>query len=121
MEDEDRVRGSGGGADCRGSGAALGVVSWGPSVMVTGEGEVGVSGGLSRGDSGEKEGNEVRDLSEAAIEEAELDGCDVNLALLLGARPIVDRWELLDLADCWEPVRSSWSGDVEMVVSGSIL
>ena len=35
-------------------------------------------GRSSRGDSGEKEGNEVRDLSEGAMEEAELDGYDVR-------------------------------------------
>lgn len=35
----------------------------------------------SRGDSGEKDGNEVNDLSEAAMEDVELDGCEVSLAL----------------------------------------
>lgn len=123
MEDEERVCGSGcaGTAAWSGSAWALGVMSAALSLTVMGEGEVGVSGRLSRGDSGEKEGNEVRDLSEAAMDEAELEGCEVNLARLLGARPMVDLWELLDRADCWEPVRWSWSGDVEIVVSGSIL
>lgn len=109
MEDEDRVRGSGCcccGADCwRGSARILWIVvssSLAPSLTLIGVGEVGVSGRLSRGDSssGEKEGNEVKDLSEAAMDEAELEGCDVNLALLLLARTIVDLCELLDRADC---------------------
>lgn len=30
------------------------------------------------GDWGEKDGNEVRDLSDVAIEEAELEGCEIN-------------------------------------------
>jgi hypothetical protein len=32
----------------------------------------------SRGDSGEKEGNEVSDLSEGAMDDAALEGCDVS-------------------------------------------
>lgn len=101
MEDEDRVRGSGCETDWRGSGRALGVLSSAPSFTMIGEGEVGVSSRPSRGDSGEKEGKDVRDLSEAAIDEAELEGWDVNLALLLlVARTTVDLWELLDRTDC---------------------
>jgi hypothetical protein len=32
----------------------------------------------SRGESGENDGNEIKDLSEGAIEEAELEGWDVS-------------------------------------------
>lgn len=82
--------------------------------VVTGEGEVGVPRRSSRGDSGEKEGKEVKDLSDGAMEDAELDGCEVSLALLLLARTVVDLCELLDRADCSERERSSCSGDVDM-------
>lgn len=37
-----------------------------------------VNDGSSRGDWGENEGKEVRDLSEAAMDDAELEGCEIN-------------------------------------------
>lgn len=39
----------------------------------------GVSGRSKRDVSGDREGNEIRERSEAAMEDAELDGCDVIL------------------------------------------
>jgi hypothetical protein len=72
------------------------------------------------GDSGEKLGNEVSDLSDSAIEAAELDGCEVSLALfLLLARAVVDLSDLVEWTETCETDRSSSSGGVE--ASASIL
>lgn len=46
-----------------------------------GSAKLSKKGLVSRGESGEKEGKDVSDLSDAATEEAELEGCDVSLAL----------------------------------------
>lgn len=124
MEEDERLRGSPCGSGREFAEGAIGVGSSAPSLVMTGVGEVGVSMRWSCGDSGENEGNEVKDLSEAAIEEAELDGCEVNLALLLLARTVVDLCELLDRKDCCETGRSSWSGgdaDADAEVSVSML
>lgn len=99
MEEGDRVRGSAGESSCRGWVAIVGIFSWETSLKVTGVGEVGVSG-RSCGESGEKEGKEVRDLSDGAMEEAELEGWEASLALLLPVYNMVDLCELLDRADC---------------------
>jgi hypothetical protein len=64
----------------------------------------------ARGESGENDGNEVRDLSEAAIDDAELDCCEIFLGL---EERTVDRWLRVETALCWETERSSgeaWSG-----------
>jgi signal recognition particle GTPase len=47
----------------------------------------------------------VRDLSEAAMDEAELEGCDVSFLDLAG-RTVPDRWLLIEVADCCETERS---------------
>lgn len=70
---------------------------WGPEVCRERvvDGRARGSGGnwcVSRGDSGENEGNDVRDLSEAAMDEAELDGCDVSFRALLPRTVCV--WDL---------------------------
>lgn len=44
----------------------------------------GAKGRLSFGESGEKDGKDVRDLSEAATDDAELEGCEVIFLALLG-------------------------------------
>lgn len=88
--------------------------------MTTGDGETGVSRRRSRGDSGEKEGKEVKDLSEAAMEEAELEGWEVILPLLLVARTSVDLCELLDRRECCETERSCWRGDVSPGADSSV-
>jgi hypothetical protein len=49
----------------------------------------------------------VRDLSEVAMELAELDTCDTSL-LDLGPR-VVDLWLLTEVALCWETDRSRGS------------
>lgn len=70
---------------------ALGVASFEPSAAGAGDGEEGVLGTSSRGETGEKLGKETRDLSDSAIEVAELEGCDVSLPLLLlVARTVAD-------------------------------
>jgi hypothetical protein len=69
----------------------------------------------SRGESGEKEGNEVNDLSEGAMEDAELDGCDVSF---FRARA-VDRWLLIEVADCCDIERSRGAEKVAVVASMS--
>lgn len=101
--------------------AAFGVESSAPSFVITGVGEVGVSRRSSRGDSGEKEGKEVKDLSEAAIEEAELEGWEVSRALLLLTRTSVDLCELLDRKEVCEMERSSSKGDVDINASVSMI
>lgn len=101
--------------------AATGVESAAPSFVMTGVGDVGVSSRSSRGDSGEKEGKDVRDLSEAAIDEAELEAWDVSLALLLLTRTSVDLCELLDRKEVCEIERSSSSGDVDIDASVSMI
>lgn len=114
MDEEERVRGS----FCTGTTTASVSLTVVVVVMTgTGDGEVGVSGRWSEGDSGEKEGNDVRDLSDAAMDEAELDGCEAMRALLLLARTVDDLWELLERIDCCEMERSSCSGDVDMELS----
>jgi hypothetical protein len=50
------------------------------------------------GDSGEKEGNDVRDLSDAAIDEVELDAYDGVLRDL--TRTVCDRLLLLEMSEC---------------------
>jgi hypothetical protein len=47
----------------------------------------------------------VSDLSEAAMDEAELEGCEV-VFLDLDGRTVPDRWLLMDVADCCETDRS---------------
>jgi len=71
----------------------------------------------SRGDSGEKEGKEVSDLSDAAIEEAELDGCEISF--LRWWRTVPDRWLLIEApdCDCCETERSSGAEEVAVVSS----
>lgn len=106
--------------------AAFGVESFAPSFAITGAGdlgvgEVGVSRRSSRGDSGEKEGKDVKDLSEAAIDEAELEGCEGSLVLLLLPRTRVDLCELLDRKEVCEMERSSSSGDVDIEASVSMI
>jgi hypothetical protein len=66
---------------------------------------VGGSGRVSLGDSGENEGNEVRDLSER--EDAELDMYGENFRGLL--RSVCDRWLCADDAEHCEAVLSSWA------------
>ena len=59
---------------------------------------------------GEKEGKEVRDLSEAAMEEAKLDAGEASLRFLV--RAVVDLWaltEMLDLDRSREGIEPSWS------------
>ncbi len=73
----------------------------------------------SRGDPGEKEGNEVSDLSDAMMDEAELDGSDTSLALLDEARTAVDRWLLTDVPDCWDMERWSGAEGVSLSISPS--
>lgn len=121
MEDGARDRPSAG-EGCRDAiAAAFGVESTAPSFVMTGVGEMGVSRRSSRGDSGEKEGKDVKDLSEAAIEEAELEGWEVSLALLLLTRTSVDLCELLDRKEVCEMERSSSSGDVDIDASVSMI
>lgn len=75
----------------------------------------------SRGDSGEKDGKEVKDLSEAAIEEAELDGCEVNLALWRDLVRIVCLPPLLaEAADSCDVDRSRGVTEDEREEVGSI-
>lgn len=69
----------------------------------------GPNGGCrsSRGDSGEKDGKLVSDLSsDAAVisDDAELDGCDESLRCRLRT---VDRCDFVDTADCCDTERSS--------------
>jgi hypothetical protein len=67
----------------------------------------------SRGESGEKEGNDVRDLSDGAIDEAELEGWDISFL-----RPrALDRWLLIEVPDCCEMERSSGADAAAMVAS----
>jgi hypothetical protein len=105
--------------------AGLGVGSSAPSVAGAGAGDgedgaLGVSSSSSCGETGEKLGNETRDLSDSAIEVAELEGCDVSLPLLLlVARTVADLCDLVECTDACEMERSSSSGDVE--ASASIL
>jgi hypothetical protein len=66
---------------------------------------VGGSGRVSLGDSGENEGNEVRDLSER--DDAELDMYGENFRGLL--RSVCDRWLCADDAEHCEAVLSSWA------------
>lgn len=47
-----------------------------------------MAGRSRRGDSSAKDGNEVSDLSEAAMDEAELEGCEVTFLL---ARDVPER------------------------------
>ena len=56
----------------------------------------------SRGESGEKEGNEVSDLSEGAMEDAELEGWESSF---LRARAL-ERWLRVETPDCCEMERS---------------
>lgn len=60
-----------------------------------------------RGDSGEKEGNEVSDLSDGAMEDAELDGYDVNLLRARAVLEVRDRWlRVVERTDCCDTERS---------------
>jgi len=70
---------------------------------------------------GEKEGKEVRDLSEAAMDEAELEGCEVFF-LDLDGRTVPDRWLFIDVADCCEIERSrgTVTADSESIASCQI-
>lgn len=64
---------------------------------------------VSRGESGENDGKEVRDLSEGDVGEAELEGCEgceFSFALL-PALTVVDFWLLTETTECWETERSS--------------
>lgn len=67
----------------------------------------------SRGESGENDGNEVRDLSEAAMDDAELEGCDVSFLRVRAA----DRWLLIEVADCCETERSRGAEEAAVVAS----
>jgi hypothetical protein len=67
----------------------------------------------SRGDSGENDGNEVRDLSEAAMDDAELEGCDVSFLRVRA----VDRWLHIEVADCCETERSRGAEEGAVVAS----
>lgn len=122
MAEEGRVGASsraGGGAWMYGT-AALRVASSAPSAAGAGDGEDGVLGASSRGETGEKLGKETRDLSDSAIEVAELEGCEVSFPLLLlVARTVADLCDLVEWTDACEMERSSSSGDVE--ASASIL
>ena len=67
----------------------------------------GVRGRPNDGEPGEKEGKEVRDLSEAAMEEAELDGCEVIFALDLDlARRVCPLALLMEAVDSCDVERS---------------
>lgn len=66
---------------------------------------VGGSGRVSLGDSGENEGNEVRDLSD--MEDAELDMYGENFRGLL--RSVCDLWLCAEDAEHCEVVLSSWA------------
>ena len=114
-------RGGGGGWMNGTAALALGVASSAPSTAAgAGEGEDGVLGASSRGETGEKLGKETRDLSDSAIEVAELEGCEVSFPLLLlVARTVADLCDLVEWTDACEMERSSSSGDVE--ASASIL
>lgn len=67
------------------------------------------------GDSGASEGNEVSDLSEAAMEEAELGGCEWEASLL--RERAADRWLLADVLDWVETERSRGAGGAAAVVA----
>jgi hypothetical protein len=67
----------------------------------------------SRGDSGEKDGNEVSDLSDGATEEAELEGCDVSFLRVRAP----DRWLLIEVPDCCDMERSRGAEGAAVVVS----
>lgn len=87
-------------------------------------GEVSVPACSSWGDSGENEGKDVKDLSEGAIEEAELPAWEVwdgRRFLLLFVRKVVERWELRERTESWEMERSSSSGEVDVKASESIV
>ena len=53
---------------------------------------------VARGESGEKEGKDVSDLSEAAMEEAELQACEGFRDL--GPRTVDERYDLTDVVLC---------------------
>lgn len=60
-----------------------------------------------RGDSGEKEGNEVSDLSDGAMEDAQLDGYDVNLLRARAVLEVRERWlRVVERTDCCDTERS---------------
>ena len=60
-----------------------------------------------RGDSGEKDGNEVSDLSDGAMEDAELDGYDVNLLRARAVLEVRERWlRVVERTDCCDTERS---------------
>lgn len=60
-----------------------------------------------RGDSGEKDGNEVRDLSEGAMEDAELDGYDFNFLRERAVLEVRERWlRAVEMTDCCDTERS---------------
>ena len=60
-----------------------------------------------RGDSGEKEGNEVSDLSDGAMEDAELDGYEVNLLRARAVLEVRERWlRVVERTDCCDTERS---------------
>jgi hypothetical protein len=67
----------------------------------------------SLGDSGEKDGNEVSDLSDGATEEAELEGCEVSFLRVRAP----DRWLLIEVPDCCEMERSRGAEGAADVVS----
>lgn len=56
----------------------------------------------SLGDSGEKDGNEVSDLSEGLIEEAELEVYEEYFRGL--DRTVCDRWLRIDVFELWDGV-----------------
>jgi len=65
----------------------------------------GVSGRSNRDVSGDRDGNEISERSEVAMEDAELDGCDVILRLRDFARTEWPRLLLDDMADICDVVR----------------
>ena len=69
---------------------------------------------------GEKEGKEVRDLSEAAMDDAELEGCDTNFLGFDLVRVECPLLLLVEAFETWEVVRCK--GDEASVdASGSII